>query len=171
MNQNEILNLYSPYPKGVRRILKLTWIEFFLRNLPEAFIYILGIHIVSRKYFNILRLIFLSIVLSLTSFFVRWLPIYLGVHMIINIILTISIMAITGIPIIKSIYSTLLVYFMLSLSEFFNLILLNLLNINMEFSNPVTKCLLGIPSLIFLLLFIMIFNYAFKRKEDIKKCL
>jgi len=157
----------------VRSILKLTWVEFFLRNLPETFIIIFGIYIISRKPLNILKIIFLSIVLSLTSFFVRWLPIYFGVHMIINVILTISIVAIAGIPIIKSMYSTFLLYFMLSLSEFFNLILLNLLNINinMEFSNPVTKCLLGIPSLIFLLLFIMIFNHAFKRKEDIKKCL
>lgn len=90
--------------------------------------------------------------------------------MIINIILTISIMAITGMPIIKSIYSTLLMYFMLSLGEFLNIVILNLMNIdtNTKFLNPFTKCLYGIPSLIFLLFFIMIFNYAFKRKEDIK---
>lgn len=108
-------------------------------------------------------------ILSIFIFFVRLLPIYFGVHMIINIILTISIMAITGIPIIKSIYSTLFVYSILSLGEFLNMILLNLLNINTssEFSNPFMKCLLGIPSLIILLVFIIIFNYVSKRREEI----
>lgn len=90
--------------------------------------------------------------------------------MIMNIILTISIVAITGVPIIKSIYSTLLLYFILSLGEFFNIVMLNFINvdINTKFLNPFIKCLYGAPSLIFLLLFIMMFNYVFKRKEDIK---
>lgn len=151
-------------------ILKLSWIEFFCRLLPETFIYIWGIHVISRRSFNILKGIFLSIILSIIIFFVRYLPIYLGVHMIINIILTISIIAITGVPIIKSIYSTLLLYFILSLGEFFNIAMLNFINvdINTQFLNPFIKCLYGMPSLIFLLLFIMMFNYVFKRKEDIK---
>ena len=82
--------------------------------------------------------------------------------MIINIILTISIMAIAGIPIIKSIYSSLLLYFVLSLGEFFNIILLSTLNINTnsEFFNPLMKCLLGSPSLIILLLFVIITRCA-----------
>ena len=42
--------------------------------------------------------------------------------MIINIILIISIMVIIGIPLIKAIYSTLLMFFILSLSEFLNMI-------------------------------------------------
>lgn len=87
--------------------------------------------------------------------------------MIINIILTISILAIAGIPIIKSIYGTLLFYFVLSLGEFFNIILLSLFNINknMDSFDPFMKCLLGLPSLIILVLFIIIYKYALKRKE------
>ena len=30
-------------------MLKLTWIEFFLRTIPEIFILIWGIHVISRK--------------------------------------------------------------------------------------------------------------------------
>jgi hypothetical protein len=131
---------------------------------------IFGIQIICKKYFNKKKIVFFAIVLSVITFFVRWLPIYFGVHMIINIILTISIVAIAGIPIIKSIYSTLFVYSMLSLGEFLNMILLNLLNINtgIEFSDPLKKCLYGIPSLIFLILFVIILNFILNRKEDIK---
>lgn len=86
--------------------------------------------------------------------------------MIINMVLTISIMAIAGIPIIKSIYGSLLFYFVLSLGEFFNIILLKLFNINtnMEVLNPFIKCLLGVPSLMILVLFIIIFQHVLKRK-------
>ena len=47
MRMKKILN------GGYRDMLKLTWIEFFLRALPEMFILIWGIHIVSRKAFDI----------------------------------------------------------------------------------------------------------------------
>lgn len=151
-------------------MLKLTWIEFFFRTMPEIFILILGIHVISKKSINIPKYIISSALLSLMTFFVRWFPIYFGVHMIINMILIISIMVVINIPIIKSIYSTLLVYFFLSLGEFLNMIILDLLNINtsIEFSNPFIKCLAGTPSLIILLLSIIIINYLLKMKEGTK---
>lgn len=151
-------------------MLRLTWMEFFLRIIPETFILICGIHVLSRKYLNVLKYILSSIVLAILIFFVRWLPIYFGVHMIINIILTISIMVIISIPLIKAIYSTILMFFILSLSEFLNMIILRLLNINTDIniSSPFIKCIYGIPSLIFLLLFIIIMNYLLKMKEGIK---
>ncbi len=151
-------------------MLKLTWIEFFLRNIPETFIIIWGIHIISRKSFDIPKYVFSSIVLAIVSFFVRWLPIYFGVHMIINIILTVIIITISGIQMIKAVYGTLLAFFILSLSEFLNMIILNLLNINtsIEFINPFIKCIYFLPSLILLLLFIIIINHLLKMKEGIK---
>lgn len=151
-------------------MLRLTWIEFFLRSIPETFILIWGIHVLSKKSINMRKYIISSIILSIAVFFVRWLPIYFGVHMIINIILIISIMVVIGIDIMKSIYSTLLMFFILSLGEFLNMALLNLLNINtsIEFLNPYKKCMYWSPSLIFLLLFIIITNYLLKMKEGIK---
>jgi hypothetical protein len=151
-------------------MLRLTWVEFFLRSIPEMFILIWGIHVISRKSINILKYILLSILAAIITFFVRWLPIYFGVHIIINIILTISIMVIIKIPLIKAIYSTFLIYFILSLGEFLNMIILSLLNINtsIEFLNPFIKCIYCLPSLIFLSLFIIIINYLLKMKEGIK---
>lgn len=137
---------------------------------PETFIYIWGINVISEKYFGIVKNMILSAILSILFFYIRFLPVYLGVHMVVNIIITISIMAIAGIPIIKSIYATLLLHFVLSLGRFINLILINLLNILnidtiLEFSNPFTKCLLGVPSLIILLLFVIAFYYVSKQRK------
>lgn len=151
-------------------MLRITWIEFFLRDIPETFTLIWGIHVLSKKSINMIKYIISSIILSIAIFFVRWLPIYFGVHIAINQILIISIMVIIDIPIIKSIYSTLLMFSILALGEFFNMILLNFLNINtsIEFMNPLKKCLYWLPSLIFLLLFIIMMDYLLKMKEGRK---
>ncbi|PRR84310.1 hypothetical protein [Clostridium vincentii] len=149
-------------------MLQITWIEFFLRVIPEMFIVIWGIHIVARKTFDIPKYIFSCIVLALLAFFIRSLPIYFGVHMIINMILIIGIMVMIKFSLVKAIYSTLLMFFMLSLSEVLNMVILNLLNISMDNISPVLKCVYGVPSLIFLSLFIIIMNYLLIIKEGKK---
>lgn len=151
-------------------MLKLTLLEFFLRNIPEALILIWGIYVICRKSLKILQYLFSSMVVAILTFFIRLLPIYNGVHIIINIIMIISIMAIIGIPLIKAIYSTLLIIFMLCLSEFLNIMILSSLNINTNINilDPLTKCVYGIPSLILLSLFIIIINKLLKMKEGIK---
>lgn len=154
-------------------MLELTWIEFFFRNIPELFILIWGVHVISRKSFDISQYVLSSIVMAILTFFVRCLPVYFGVHMIINIILIITIMAITGIPIIKAIYSTLLMIFILSLSEFLNMIILSLLKIDTssQFLNPVMKCVFGVPSLAILSIFVIIMKLFIKYERRNKTCL
>jgi hypothetical protein len=151
-------------------MLKLTWIEFFFSLVPEMLIFTWGIYVVTRELFNVKNYILSSIVMALLVFLVRELPIYFGVHMIINIIVAISFMVFINIPIVKAIYSTLLMFFILSISEFLNIILLGLLKIdvNNSFTNPVTKCTFTIPSLIFFILFIIVIDYYLKKKEGIK---
>ena len=150
-------------------MLKLTWIEFFFRTIPEISILIWGIHVISRKPFDILQYVLSSIIMAVLTFFVRWLPIYFGVHVILNIILTISIMIIIGIPIIKSIYSTLIMFFVLCLSESLNVLILNLLKIdtNLQLLEPVKKCVLEIPSLIITSVFIIIMHHLFSKKDQL----
>lgn len=152
-------------------MLKLHYIEFFLRCIPEALLIILGICIVARKSINMKTYIFSGIIIGIINFFVRMLPIYFGVHTFISVILVICAMVIIGIPIIKSIYGTLLMFLILSLSESLNMVILNLLNINIgiEFTNPVMKSVFGIPSLIITGLFIIIIHYFIKKERRIRK--
>lgn len=151
-------------------MLKLTWIDFFLRLIPESFIIIYGVQVISKKYFDITTYIISSILISISVFFIRWLPIYFGVHMIINLFVLINVMVIIGVPLIKAIYSNLLMYFLLSLSEFLNMIILNSLNISTssKMISPLMKCIFGLPSLIMFPLFVMIIKYSLKGKEGIK---
>jgi len=149
-------------------MLQLNWIEIFLRNIPEMLLIVWGIHILARKSINMKVYLISSIIMALVNFFVRMLPIYFGVHTLIIVILTICIIAISGIPTGKAIYGTLLMFLILSLSEFINVAILNLLNINInsEFTNPIIKSVLGIPSLIIMSLFVLTIRYYIKGKKD-----
>lgn len=151
-------------------MMKLNYIEFFLRCIPEALLIIWGICIVARKSINIKIYIFSSTIMGLVVFFVRMLPIYFGVHTFIGVVLIICTMAIIGMPIVKSIYGTLLMFLILSLSEYLNMTILNLLNVNtnIEFTNPVMKSVFGIPSLIITGLFIIVIQHFTNKGKKLK---
>ncbi|HBC95243.1 MAG TPA: hypothetical protein DC034_00420 [Clostridium sp.] len=148
-------------------MLKINWVEIFLRLIPEMLLIVWGIHIIAKKSFDIKKYIFLSFILSIITFLIRDLPIYFGVHTLIMAILIIGTMVFfIRIPIITSIYGTLFMLLLLSISEFLNMLLLNLfkININISSMNPIKKSIFGIPSLIFLFFLIMLTRYLLKKR-------
>lgn len=150
-------------------MLKIAPIELFMRLIPEMMIYMWGVYVVSKHPFNTKIYLFSSIILAVVVFFIRMLPIHFGVHMVVNIILNIVISITIGIPLLQAIYSTFFNTLLLSISEFFNMLILNIFNINIDvaFSRPITKCLAGIPSLVIFLLLILLIKFILKRKEGI----
>ncbi|MGY0373147.1 hypothetical protein [Clostridium sp. JNZ J1-5] len=154
-------------------MLKLTLIEFFLRLIPEMMIFMWGIYVISRQEIKAKNYIFSSITLALTTFFVRELPIHYGVHTIVNNVLTVCILIVIGIPILKSIYSTIIMTLILWGSEIANLFILNILGINIksELTNFTMKCILGFPSLIFMSLSIFLLKLFFKKERRFKNCI
>ncbi|KAA8663473.1 hypothetical protein F3O63_18325 [Clostridium sp. HV4-5-A1G] len=151
-------------------MLKLQWIEIFLRCIPEMLLMIWGIYVLARKSFNVRNYIILSCILGLYSFLVRELPIYFGVHTMIITISVISIMIIQGIPLVTSIYSTLIMLFILIIAETLNKFILSLFNISFVFTNmnPVKKSILTLPSLIILFLSIIIIQNIVKKNLKIQ---
>lgn len=150
-------------------MLGINWVELFLRSIPEMLLVVWGIHIIAKKPLEIKKYIFISMLLGIVSFLVRELPIYFGVHTIILMILIIGAMVIVGIPLLISIYATLFMSLMFSVSEFLNMLMLKLLGINTNINSmePIKKSLMGIPSLVMLFLFLVIIRYLL-RKRGIK---
>ncbi len=151
-------------------MLKLHWIEIFFRGIPESFLVLAGICVITEKFLPIKNYIISSILLSLCIFFIRRLPMYWGIHTLIFIILIISIMFIQGIPLTSSICGTFCMLLILSTSEVLNILILNIFHIKTtllyidSISASIKKCLLGIPSLIMVFLFVLILYY-FKNKH------
>ncbi|BAH07805.1 hypothetical protein CKR_2754 [Clostridium kluyveri NBRC 12016] len=149
---------------------KLHWIEILLRGIPESFLMLAGVCVIAKKSLPIKNYIISSISLSLCIFFIRRLPVYWGIHTLIVIVLTISLLVIQGMPLISSSYGTLCMLLILSGSEVLNILILNIFHIKTtllyvdSIGASIKKCLLGMPSLIMVFLFILVI-YHFKNKH------
>lgn len=151
----------------------LSWIDIFLRLIPEGLIIILAGYAISKKKVNV-KLWFLSgTVLALLNFTYRYLPISRVLPMILaGISATIILASINKIKANKAILSTLICFVILTLSEFANMILLDKifqLDTKKIFlsSNVWMKNVYGLPSLIIYGGIVVSFYFiSIKRKRD-----
>lgn len=151
-------------------MIRLSISELFIRGIPEMMIFMWGIYVISKEAFNIKKWLFSSIFIAVLTFIVRMFPIQFGVHTVIDNVLIVSISVIIGIPLLKAIYSILLMSLLLTLCEFLNVLLLNILSTKIHFEgiNPITKAIIGIPSLIGVALLILLIKFLLQRKEGTK---
>lgn len=147
--------------------MEITWVELFLRGVPESFIFIWGICAISNKVISRKINIIYCILMSIEIYLVRMLPIHFGVHTIITDIFIICLLIIAGISINTAIYNTLLITLLLLISEFFNGLLLQIINVNIEAQSKIfgMKFLLMSPSLIFFVLLIYLIKFLLANKE------
>lgn len=148
-------------------MMKLTLIDFFLRLIPETFIFIWGVYTISGKVISKKRHFIYCILISIEIYVLRLLPIHFGVHTIINDIFIICLLIIAEFSINTAIRNTLLTTLILLISEFFNVILLKMLNVNTEvqFKIPGVRSLILIPSLILFILLIYLIKLLLIKKE------
>lgn len=146
--------------------MQLTWIDFFLKLIPESYIFFWGISIISNKVISKKIHIIYCILLSIAIYVVRLLPIHFGVHTIINNIFTICLLIIAEFSINTAIRNTLLMTLLLLMGESFNIFLLKIFNINIEIQSemPGAVSLLFLPSLLFLILLIYLTKFLLRRK-------
>ncbi|GAB6169473.1 hypothetical protein JCM1393_19330 [Clostridium carnis] len=151
-------------------MLRLEPIEFFLRAIPESFLFMFAIYSFSGLVINKKKYIISSSIYSIVAFSVRMLPITYGVHMVITIIIAIVLSHIYNkIDVIKSIKSVMIMFIIQFISEWINIFLIeNILNknINIVFSNVKLKSIYGLPSLLIGWIIVSIYYiYIVKRKN------
>ncbi|MDD3242084.1 MAG: hypothetical protein PHQ64_04890 [Bacilli bacterium] len=132
-------------------MLRLTAFEFILRALPEAFIYIFAGHVFSNKKLNVNRYLIASLLLAVSTFIIRMLPINYGVHTILIIIMQIIILiSISKIDIILAIKASIIATICLFMAEVLNMLVLNLIfkeQLQSAMLNTQLKTIYGMPSL------------------------
>ncbi|KOR25704.1 hypothetical protein [Clostridium sp. L74] len=113
-------------------MLKLSILEFFLISIPETFIFMIGIYLLSKKIFSKKKLIIMALLFAIESYCVRLLPIHFGIHLAINIIFVIVLSVnISKIPMKDAISYNMIMMIILSTSEFINIFLFTkVFNIN-----------------------------------------
>ncbi|MGG7142518.1 hypothetical protein ACQPVP_03535 [Clostridium nigeriense] len=153
-------------------MLKLQPIEFVLRAIPESFLVIFAIYIFSKTEINRKKYLVTSIAFSIIIYITRMLPINYGVHMILSVLfLLFIIVSYNKIDVINGIKSIIFTYLVQLISEAINVFILNFINLDLEtlFKDPVSKTILGIPSLVITGIIISTFYMINKKRKKYKK--
>lgn len=153
-------------------MLKLTPVEFFVRGLPEAFLFIFAAYTFSKSIINIKKYIISSVLYGFLAYMVRFLPIHYGVHTILNVFILITITVnINNIDLIASIRSAIIAIIMQFICEGINVLVIQYIfnaDINYVFNNPVAKTLYGIPSIIVFASVLIIYYIRLLTRKELK---
>lgn len=147
--------------------MRLTFIEVIARLIPEVFLVILSIIILSNKKVDKKQYLKSCLVGVVCGYIVRSMPISYGIHTVLNIICFVLIsILMNNIDVVTTIRSTIVTFITMLIIESFNVWLLSILFgdiINTMLEDVVTKTLLGLPSIILYSVFIAIL-YKVKKK-------
>jgi hypothetical protein len=152
-------------------MLKVSLFELLFRGIPEAFLYIYASFCFTSKKFDSFKLFISSILLSVITYGIRFLPVHFGVHTILFVTMFIIINTyINKINLKSSISAAFILTIALFTSEAINVFfLINVLNVNIavSFEDPYIKIMYGIPSIIMFAVFICIINLFIKKKQRV----
>ncbi|WML36698.1 hypothetical protein [Clostridium sp. OS1-26] len=143
--------------------------EIFFRVIPESFLLILLVYLICNKNIRNKAYFISGIILAVSTYLVRALPIQFGIHTIIIIMIFIVINnSINKIPVKKSIASSMVAMITLSICESANFFILSFAKVNMEkiYSNAMLKTIYFTPSLIF---FAIIAYMLYLLKNKVKR--
>jgi hypothetical protein len=152
--------------------MKISIIELFFRMIPESFLFIYATFVFSKKSMRLRPFIFSSILLGISTYCIRSLPIHSGINNILSIavfiILSTKVNRIDLVRSIKVVFMSTMLGFM---GEGINVLLIKYVfkqDINFIFNDSKMKILYGIPSLLIygLILFIVLF---FRKMQSKKK--
>lgn len=150
----------------------LSFFELIIRGIPEGILFVFAVHIFSNTKIKFKNYVVSSILLTITIFLIRMLPISYGIHTILNIIMLVVITSVVlKISIIDSIRSGILTAILMFICEGINMGLIQLINgneIEKIFSNPILKTVYGLPSLIIFTIIILLYKFIKSNRKGIK---
>lgn len=151
-------------------MLKLQPIEFFLRTIPEGFLFIFAIYVFSKVRLNRKKYIISSLIFSSLVYIIRMLPISYGVHTILSMLFLVFFSIIYNkIDVVRVIKSIIAIFIIQFLSEGINMIALQFVpNFQVLLKDAVYKTILGLPSLIIAGIIVYIFYRIYKKRDEFK---
>ncbi|MBK1809748.1 hypothetical protein JHL18_03725 [Clostridium sp. YIM B02505] len=151
-------------------MLKVSLIEFFLRGIPEEFIFLLAAYAFTKNKIKLDKYLISVLVQSLIVYLLRFLPIQSGVDSILNLITLIGVMVIINkFEVVQSIKVSIIMMLCVFICEGLNVLFLQLVlkkDLNSLFKSPISKIIYSSPSLILFATIVIIYYIRLaKRKE------
>lgn len=152
-------------------MLHLSIMELFFRAVPDAIILVIGTHIFSSIKIDKVKMIKSITFISLIIYLIRCLPITFGIHTVLCVLgVTIILTKTHNVDLLQVIKSVFLTMFIQYLSEIINISWIQLClgkNLETVFSNPITKSLYGLPSLLISGFILYLYNLNTKRRREL----
>lgn len=153
--------------------MNVTILEFFLRGIPEAFLFIFAAYAFSNDKIIKEKYILSGIILAIAGFITRSLPVHYGVHTILNLFAFIVIAShINKIDLVKSMQAGIVAIILQFICEAINVFMIEYLfkaNIEEVFNNATLKTLYGIPSTVIFAGIIFIYYFKVSKRNELKK--
>lgn len=153
-------------------MLKLTWFEFFVRAIPEAFLLLLAIHAFSKTAIDLKKYLLSGALASAMIYLIRVLPIQYGVHTLLALMMLITIVKyINKIDIIKVIRGGIISFILCFIFEAINVSFIQFVlkkDLNYMLSNPITKTLIGLPSLVIFGVVMISYYYRLSKRKELQ---
>lgn len=150
-------------------MLKMSLVEFFLRAIPEGFLFIFAVYVFSKTTVNKSRYILSSIIFIFVPYLIRLLPIDYGIHTLIGLIFQILLAVyINKINVLKSIQACILSIVTMFVCEGINVGIIKFIlkkDLNTVFSNSLSKMLYGIPSLLIFACIVCIYYFKTAKRK------
>jgi hypothetical protein len=151
--------------------MKISMIELFFRMIPESFLFIYATYVFSKKNIALRIFILSSILLGISTYVIRLLPIHSGINNILSmavfIVLSVNVNRIDLVKSIKVVFMSTILGF---ICEGINVLLIKYVfmkDIDFVFNDAKLKTLYGIPSLLIFgsILFIILFFRKIQSKK------
>jgi hypothetical protein len=153
-------------------MLRLTWFEFFVRAIPEQFLFVLAIHAFSKIRIDLKKYLLSGMLAAIMLYLIRLLPIQYGVHSLVSLIILIVIVSyINKIDIIKSIRSGIVSFILCFILEGINVVFIQFvlkMDLNSIMNNHILKTITGLPSLIVFGIVVIAYYYRLSKREELQ---
>jgi len=151
---------------------KLTLLEIFVRGVPEAFLFVVAVYAFSKKAIDVKRYLLSCVVLSITGYVIRLLPIHYGANIMLNLILFIVVTVnLNKIDIIKAIQANITAMILEFICEGINVMIIQFVfnaNIKYIFNDPTMKIVYGIPSLLIFGCIVSLYYFILWKRKELK---
>ena len=151
---------------------KVTILEFFLRGLPEAFLFIMAAYGISGTKFDPRRYLMTSSLAAVISLTVKLLPIQPGFNTVINLFsITVIMILLNKLDVIVAIRTSIIIVIIECICEVINIVLIHFylkLDVDSIFSQPEFKAFLGLPSLVLFGFVIFIYIHLIRADNNEK---
>ncbi|SHK26047.1 hypothetical protein [Tepidibacter formicigenes] len=147
-------------------MLKLSLLSLFLRTIPEGIMSIFANYVLANKKVDRKKMLVSGILLGISTYLIRFLPIHFGVHTILSIMIYIFLcIKINNIDYFKAISSSIIsmiILFVLDWVAVFIYMKVFSINPKILFSKSIISILFGLPSIV---IFSIIFFIIYKKNK------